>query len=378
MTKRIRVAVVFGGRSTEHEVSLVSARSVMAAMDPQRFEIVPIGVTKEGRWLVSGDPMRELTEGGRGAGPAGGGARPMLPGVAEPSSRSLEAVRGRTEAGKGIDPPDVVFPLVHGIYGEDGTLQGLLDMAGLPYVGAGVIGSAVGMDKDVSRRLLGHAGLPVVRTHVIPVATWTKEGKGARIESALSEIGLPCFVKPACSGSSVGVTKVRDARDLEAAVDDAFQYDTKALVERAVDAREIEVAVLGNDAPEASIPGEIVPCREFYDYAAKYVEDSRLLIPAPLEGDQTAEVRRLALEAFRLLEMAGLARVDFFLDRQDGRFYINEVNTLPGFTPISMYPRLWEASGVPYRELITRLITLALERHDRRKLLKTSYEPARP
>lgn len=386
MSRRTRVGIVFGGRSVEHEVSLISARSVMAAIDPERFEAVPIGVTKEGRWLIGGDPMRELTRAAeatrgraaavRGESPSDDppvGIRPMLPGLSEGGRQPA-----RAGSAPDSEPLDVIFPLVHGISGEDGTLQGLLEMADLPYVGAGVLGSSVGMDKDVSRRLFVHQGLPAVETICLRRSEWEGADRPAIARRVHEVVGWPCFVKPAGSGSSVGVSKVRTESELAAALDLAFQYDLKALVERAVNAREIEVAVLGNVEPVASVPGEIVPAHEFYDYESKYLTESKLLVPAPLEPAQAAEARRLAIEAFRVLDLAGMARVDLFLDRETGRFYLNEINTLPGFTPVSMYPRLWEATGLPYRELITRLIALALERRAERRALRTSYTPGVP
>jgi len=381
MSRRMRVGVIFGGRSVEHEISLISARSVMGAINPERFEVVPIGVTKDGRWLTSGDPLRLLQQDTRGEGAGRAGVRPMLPGLSgsqsvKPASPRAASSAGSEEGASGSGSLDVVFPLVHGIYGEDGTLQGLLEMADLPYVGAGVLGSALGMDKDVSRRLFAHHGLPVVATRRIGRNEWSREGPSFWQSTIVSEIGFPCFVKPAGSGSSVGVSKVASAAALMSAVEMAFEYDRKVLVERAVEAREIEVAVLGNDDPAASVPGEVVPCGEFYDYQAKYLKESQLLVPAPLEAAKAEEARRLALEAFRALELAGMARVDLFLDRANGQFYINEINTLPGFTPVSMYPRLWEASGLSYRDLVSRLISLALERYNQHKLLKTSYSPS--
>jgi D-alanine-D-alanine ligase len=375
VNRRLRVGVIFGGRSVEHEVSLMSARSVMAAIDEKRFEVVPIGVTRDGCWLTAGDPLRLLSSGAGAAGEPieSGAVRPALPGLNPPWSGTAggQAVAGPSD--ESVPPQlDVVFPLVHGIYGEDGTLQGLLEIADVAYVGAGVLASALGMDKDLARRLFQERGLPVVPWRAIRRREWLR--RGADFESNVTdEIGLPCFVKPSGSGSSVGVSKVRTASDLADAVEKAFEYDLKVLVERAINAREIEVAVLGNDEPAASVPGEIIPCHEFYDYEAKYLEESELLIPAPLEPAEAEEARRVALEVFRALDMSGLARVDFFLDRDSGKLVVNEVNSLPGFTPVSMYPKLWEASGIPYRELISRLIDLALERHRSRTAIKTTY-----
>ena len=327
--KKIRVGVIFGGRSGEHEVSLRSAESILNAIDRQKYEVVPITISHEGRWepfTLSADPLAE----------------------------------------RGVD---VVFPIVHGTYGEDGTVQGLFELANIPYVGAGVLGSAVGMDKDVMKRLLRNAGLPIVDY-------WTlrKRDLDSFLKTHIGALPYPVFVKPANLGSSVGITKVHAAEELPAALQTAAEYDQKIVVEQGVDAREIELSVLGNDDPVASLPGEIIPSHEFYDYNAKYVdEDSRLLIPAPLSEIQKNDARRLAIEAFKTLECSGMARVDLFLEKPTGKFYVNEINTLPGFTSISMYPKLWEASGIPYPELIDRLITLAIERHAEKKKLRTKY-----
>jgi D-alanine-D-alanine ligase len=371
MTRRLRVGVLFGGRSVEHDVSLVSARSVMAAIDPERFEVVPIGITRGGKWLPPArgrDPLALLAE-SAGTGSGRLEAEGVPAGLPVPAEREdlagPDASTGRL---------DIVFPLVHGIYGEDGTMQGLLEMADLPYVGSGVLGSAVGMDKEIAKILFTAAGLTVVPGEAVRQAGWTADRSGT-LARLSGRYGWPCFVKPAGSGSSVGVSKVRAAADLPAALDLAFRYDRKVLVEQAVDAREIEVAVLGNDAPEASVCGEIVPCHEFYDYDAKYHSESTLLVPAPLPDETAAGIRAAALAAFRALDLSGLARVDFFLDRTSGRYYLNEVNTLPGFTPVSMYPRLWEASGLAYRDLISRLIDLGLERHLLRRALDTTFIP---
>ncbi len=368
--EKLRVGLIFGGRSGEHEISLLSARGVMAALDPDRYEVVPIGIDKEGRWLAGGDPMGALTE--------GAAAQPAAL-LAEPSRRGLL----RLEEGQGgltavpFRRLDVVFPVLHGPYGEDGTIQGLLELADLPYVGAGVAASAVGMDKALFKDVMRAHGLPIVPHRVVKRRTWEQEPEAtvARLEAA---IGYDCFVKPANLGSSVGVSKAHNRAELRAALDEAARYDRKMVVEAAVDAREIEVSVLGNDDPIASVPGEIVPCNEFYDYAAKYLDgESELLIPAPLPDETTARIRRLAVEAYRAIDCAGMARADFLLERRTGEVYVNEVNTLPGFTPISMYPKLWEASGLPYGDLLDRLIELALERHADKSRSATSYPAAR-
>lgn len=363
-SKRMRVGVVFGGRSGEHEVSIRSARGVLAALDPARFEAVPLGIDRQGRWHRL--EARALL---------GAGSEPAALQVVGEGALVPAAPVAITATGQGSLTPelaiDVFFPVVHGTYGEDGTLQGLLEMAGVAYVGSGVLGSSVGMDKDVSKRLLRDAGLPVVDFLVArsggPVDVLFEE----RVEA---ELGFPCFVKPANMGSSVGVHKVKRRSELAAALAEAGRYDRKLLVERGVDAREIEVAVLealGGGPPRASLPGEIVPRHEFYSYDSKYLDENgaELLVPAPLEALEVREVQELAVRAFAALELEGLARIDFFLERGTGRWFVNEVNTLPGFTEISMYPRLWEASGLSYRDLVTHLIELALERHARRRAL---------
>ncbi|MBC7223732.1 MAG: D-alanine--D-alanine ligase [Anaerolineae bacterium] len=365
--KRLRVGVLFGGRSGEHEVSILSARGVMGALDREKYEVVPIAITKGGTWLAGGDPMKSLL-----AGPEAGGSVPVAL-VADPQDPHLLVLGEGEVGGRKRLEVDVVFPVLHGPFGEDGTVQGLLELAGVPYVGAGVASSAVGMDKALQKTLFAGKGLPVVQHQVIFRWEW-RQRPGQVLERVEATLGYPCFVKPANLGSSVGVTKARDRRELRNALDEAARYDRKMLVEQAVDAREIECSVLGNDAPQASVPGEIVPSREFYDYWAKYVDEgSQLLIPAPISPQLTEQVCTLAVEAFVALDCAGMARVDFLLDRQSEKLYISEVNTIPGFTPISMYPKLWEASGVTYRELIDRLIALAVERHADKAQNETSY-----
>lgn len=357
--KRLRVGVLFGGRSGEHEVSLASAASVIRGLDPDKYEAVPIGITKDGHWLV------------------GEGAAKMLPDVLKSGRRVMlsadptEAALIPLDRGAGAQRFDVIFPVMHGTFGEDGTIQGLLELAGLPFVGAGVLGSAVGMDKDVSKRLCQETGIPVVPW--ITVHRWRWEKEPAAVQAEIEEkFPYPLFVKPATLGSSVGMTKAHKSEELGAALDLACEYGTKILVEKAVSAREIEVSVLGNDEPQASIPGEIVPHREFYDYTAKYLEEgTQLKIPAELKPAQVKRLQGLAVQAFRALELSGMARVDFFLEKKGSKLYLNEVNTIPGFTSISMYPKLWEASGIPFRELIDKLIALALEAH--REKARTKY-----
>jgi D-alanine-D-alanine ligase len=373
--RKVRVAVVFGGRSGEHEVSLVSAASVMQAMDRERYEVFPIGITRSGRWLTNGEPMLAL-QSGQADGPAP--AEPATPqGERAPALApgSRELVPGTREAG--FPAVDVVFPVLHGPYGEDGTIQGLLEMAGIPYVGAGVLGSALGMDKVAMKDVFVAHGLPVV-DHVALLARDWRARPAEWVAQVEERLGYPCFVKPANLGSSVGVTKAHDRQELVRGLDEAAQYDRRLLVERGVNAREIEVSVLGNDEPQASVPGEVVPCNEFYDYAAKYLDgESQLLIPAPIPEDLSRQAQELALRAFVALDCAGMARVDFLLCRDTGRLYINELNTIPGFTPISMYPKLWEASGLPYPKLIDRLIELAMERFEERRRLRNEYPGAR-
>ncbi|MFB0546064.1 MAG: D-alanine--D-alanine ligase family protein [Anaerolineae bacterium] len=385
MKRKLRVGVIFGGRSGEHEVSLVSAESVMNAIDKDKYEVVPIGITKEGRWLTEGDPLKLLQSGETAMIESEDLAYPapdirLEEGISYPESRVRDLVStGRRELvpgtrKRGIPQVDVVFPVLHGPYGEDGTIQGLLELADIPYVGAGVLGSALGMDKALMKTVFKAKGLPVVDHLVIKRRDWETNSREViqRIEKAL---GYPCFVKPANLGSSVGVSKVHGPAELPAALNLAARYDRKMLAERAVDAREIECSVLGNDDPIASVPGEIIPCNEFYDYEAKYIAgESELIIPADLPPAVTQQVRHLAIEAFLALDCAGMARVDFLLDKKTDQIYISELNTIPGFTPISMYPKLWEASGIPYPELIDRLIELALERYEDKSRSETSYD----
>ena len=370
--KKIRIALVFGGRSGEHEVSLTSARSFIEALDPDRFTVIPVGITREGRWLAGPGILEKLES-----------RVDFLPRRGkDPNTGLTQATPLPEPIDETADPPapfaeaDVVFPLVHGTYGEDGCLQGLFELADLPYVGAGVLGSALAMDKLAAKAVLVAAGLPVGPHLGLTRAELEADPTGVvrKIETALN---YPLFVKPANLGSSVGITKVHGPSELAQALELAASYDRRIIVEGGLDAREIECAVLGNDSPEASVPGEILPAREFYDYDAKYVEDSELLIPAPLTTDQTAEARRLAVTSFKALDVSGMARVDLFLERATGRFYINEVNTVPGFTPISMYPKLWVASGLNYNDLVSRLVELALERHRDRRRTRRSYDSPR-
>jgi D-alanine-D-alanine ligase len=362
--KRLRVAVLFGGRSGEHEVSLASAASVIRGLDPDKYEAVPIGISKEGHWLIGNAATKLLPD------VLKNGQRIVM--AADPTDAALIPL-DRSGSGMG-QRLDVVFPVMHGTYGEDGTIQGLLDLAGLPFVGAGVLGSAVGMDKDIAKRLLQQSNIPVVPWVTVYRADWERDPAAIQKEIE-KKFRYPVFVKPAALGSSVGMTKVHSRAELGPALNLASEFAMKILVERAVNAREIEVAMLGNHDPKASIPGEIVPHREFYDYTAKYLEEgTALIIPAKLKPAQVKKIQALAVSAFRTLELLGMARVDFFLEKNGGKLYLNEVNTIPGFTSISMYPKLWEATGIPFRELIDRLITLALEVHQEKARTKYQIE----
>jgi D-alanine-D-alanine ligase len=371
MDKRLKIGLIFGGRSGEHEISLLSAQGVMAAIDPHKYEIVPIGITREGRWLAAGDPMKALVSGKDAeSNPAALLAEPTQRGLMRLEDREQERVLRAIE----VSQIDVAFPILHGPYGEDGTVQGLLELAGIPYVGAGVLASAVGMDKVVFKDIVRAHGLPVAAYLAVKRKEWERE-PDQTVACVEAEIGYPCFVKPANLGSSVGISKAHDRAELCQGLAEAARYDRKLLVETAIDAREIEVSILGNDEPIASVPGEIVPSREFYDYQAKYVDaESELLIPAPILPETAERVRELAVKAYLAIDCAGMARADFLLDRQSGAVYLNEVNTLPGFTPISMYPKLWEASGISYPDLIDRLVQLALERQADKGRSATSYQ----
>jgi D-alanine-D-alanine ligase len=354
-TDRVRLVVLFGGQSAEHEVSCTGAADVLAAVDPERYEVVPVGITREGTWVQADAAVAALERG-----------RASLPPRLSATGAELEPVRTVTPASGGL--PVVVLPLLHGPHGEDGTVQGLLELAGVPYVGSGVLASALSMDKVKANEVLSLHGLPQV-----PYASLRDtEVDRARDAVAAAGLGYPVFVKPANLGSSVGVTKVHDEGDLATAVALAASYDEWILIEQGVDAREIEVGVLGNADPRASVPGEIVSSHEFYDYEDKYIDGTcDLLVPAPLDEARTEEVRRLALDAYRALRCEGLARVDFFFEENGRGFLVNEVNTIPGFTPVSMYPRLWEATGVSYPDLIDELVRLAIERHERRSRFST-------
>ena len=386
MEKRLRVGILFGGRSGEHEVSLLSAASVLKSIDREKFDVVPIGITKEGRWLAAAE-AHDLLE-GNGTEPAQKlragdpettpGAKLLHEGIPtlmapEPGrSAVLENAKGR-----GGKPLDVVFPVLHGTFGEDGTIQGLFELAGIAYVGSGVLGSAAGMDKDVMKRLFAQAGLPIVRHVTVLRTEWESAPRKcvAKIEAALK---YPLFIKPANLGSSVGISKAHDRKELGPALTLASHYDRKLVIEEGVGgkkfrARELEVAVLGNDSPKASVVGEIIPGKEFYDYEAKYLSEGSVpVIPAKLTRTQAKQVREMAVAGFRACDLSGLARVDFLMEPGGKqRIFLNEVNTMPGFTRISMYPKLWDATGVTYRSLITKLIELALERFQEKS--RTTY-----
>lgn len=359
---KLRVGVLFGGRSGEHEVSLRSARSVVAAFDRARYEVTLLAIDKQGRWLTGQDAAGLL-------------APPSEASTAAFDTLALHAgaLRSLIPQAESLRSLDVIFPVLHGPLGEDGTVQGLLELADIPYVGCGVTASAVGMDKAICKAVFAAHGLPQAPWLALKRQRW-QDAPAATLDAIEAQLPYPLFVKPANLGSSVGISKAADRASLRQALDQAARYDRKLVVEQGIDAREIEVSVLGNDQPAASLPGEVIPSREFYDYAAKYIDDdSRLLIPAPLTAEQTAEVQRLAVAAFLAIDGAGLARVDFLLDRQSGQLYLNEVNTLPGFTSISMYPKLWAASGLPFESLVDRLVELALERHQDKSRNETSF-----
>jgi D-alanine-D-alanine ligase len=377
--KKLRIGVVYGGRSGEHEVSLASAAAVFQNLDPEKYEPLAIRIEKDGRWTLPRKPPSLMSaadvihaasaEGGR---PGDGAREAHL--VAHPGTETMLTIDRRddraTVSSLGLD---VVFPVLHGPYGEDGTVQGLLELANVAYVGAGVLASAVGMDKATMKLVFVAKGLPVCDYEVVLKRDWQKDER-AVMHAVVSKLGFPVFVKPANLGSSVGISKAKHAAELRDAIALAGEFDRKIVIEAAVpQAREIECAVLGNDEPEASVPGEVIPSREFYDYQAKYLDDaSKTVVPAKITKAQTREVRRLAIAAFKAIDGAGMARVDFLLGGDRGMLYVNEVNTIPGFTTISMYSKMWDASGLPYPKLLDRLIELAIERHAEKQLLRTS------
>lgn len=365
--RKIRVGVLFGGQSSEHAVSLASAQSVIAALDPEAYEVVPIGITRQGQWLTGGDPMRALL--------AAGGqltARPPETGAASNALRRTEGTSALAAGPEGaageLQRLDVVFPVLHGPFGEDGTVQGFLELADIAYVGSGVRGSAVGMDKAMMKALFRDAGLPTPRTRLVRESDWERT-PDAIVRVLVEMLGLPCFIKPANMGSSVGVSKAAAEGDIARALAAAFIHDDRVVVEEAIAGREVECSVLGNDDPQASAVGEIVvQGHDFYDYEAKYTDPTTCLrIPADIPTHVAEQVRRLAIEAFRTIDAAGLARVDFFYDEGNDRVLLNEINTMPGFTATSMYAMMWQAVGLSYGALVDRLITLAIERYDRRR-----------
>jgi D-alanine-D-alanine ligase len=383
--RKLRIGVIYGGRSSEHEVSLASAASVIANLDKRRYEPVPIRIDRDGRWSISDRPPTTVVAGDVIAKARQESDRParsgreayLVPHPGEETVLTCERATGETVARENAYVAgvalDVIFPVLHGPFGEDGTVQGLLELSGVPYVGSGVLASAVAMDKAMMKTAFAARGLPLVAHLVIWRDQWeaSPEEVTATVGARLS---FPVFVKPANLGSSIGISKVKVAGELAAAMRLALEFDRKIVIEAGVSAaREIECSVIGNDRPEASLPGEIVPSREFYDYEAKYVEESKSIVPAPLDGATTAEVRRLATEAFLAVEASGFARIDFLLSRETGRLYVNEINTIPGFTTISMFPKLWEATGLGYRALLDRLVDLAFERHAARQSFRTSH-----
>lgn len=360
---KTKVGVIFGGRSGEHEVSLRSAKSVMEALDEKRFEIIPIGIKKDGLWISGNHVWEELS-------------------FNETRGDNYEVtILPRPEEGlwrvnplEKISDLDVVFPVLHGTYGEDGTLQGLLEMADLPFVGSGVLGSALGMDKVVMKKIFIYEGLNVSRFLGFHRKEWEKE-REKYTEKIDHELSLPLFIKPANLGSSVGISKVKSIEKLPEAIDKAATYDSKIIVEENIEGKEIEVSILGNESPSASVCGEIIPSKEFYDYEAKYLDDnSELIIPADISDELEKEIREIAVKAFRALDAKGLARIDFFVNESTGEIYINEINTMPGFTEISMYPKLWEKSGLSYKELLTKLVDLALDIHKEKKKNITDFK----
>lgn len=367
MKRKLKIGVLFGGRSAEHEVSLVSATSVINALDKQKYDVVPIGITLDGRWISSPDTLEVLKSKKKI------NQQPQKILLPDPNLQGILEIFSKTNTEEKID---VIFPVLHGTFGEDGTIQGLLELANIPYVGAGVLSSSVAMDKIVARRLYKAAGIPVTPD----VGFLWKEFKANKkfyISQVASELGFPCFVKPANMGSSVGITKAHNRRELEDAIELAANYDRKILVEKAVqNAHEIEVSLLGNDNPIVSVLGEIIPSNEFYDYDAKYVDGkSTSEIPAKIPKQVTEKIKEYALRGYKAIDCSGMARADFLVERNSNKIYLNELNTIPGFTSISMYPKLWEASGIPYSKLLDILINLAIERFEEKSKLKTVYRP---
>jgi D-alanine-D-alanine ligase len=368
--KKLRIGIVYGGRSGEHEVSLASARAVIDNLDRSKYEIVPIGITSQGTWLLGTEPA-QLIAAGQGVNQQTSSQTTAVTLTGDPTVRRLIPLQGDTPL-QDNGQLDVIFPVLHGTYGEDGTLQGLLEMANVPYVGCNVLGSALGMDKEKMKMVFSSVGLPIGPYLVYRRNQWERDPQ-VILDTIERQLGYPNFIKPVNLGSSVGINKAHYRSELEHAMNSAAEYDRKIIIEQGIDCRELECAVLGNDEPIASVVGEVIPSNEFYDYNAKYLDNkSQIVIPADIPQATAEEVRRQAVQAFLVLDLSGLARVDFFLEKDTGKVYINEVNTLPGFTQISMYPKLWAASGIAYTELLDRLIELAIERHADRQRNRTS------
>jgi D-alanine-D-alanine ligase len=371
--RKLSIGVIFGGQSGEHDVSLMSAQSVMSALDRTKYDVIPIGISKEGRW-ITGNAVAALSTGETGAHPVA-----LLPDPQSSALMQIELTESQPTSLSVVSELDVVIPILHGTYGEDGTVQGLLELAGLPYVGAGVVGSAVGMDKAIFKYVMAANNIPILPWRMTAIDEWAQDPSTvvATIETVIS---FPVFTKPANLGSSVGISKCRNRKEMVAGINEAFRFDRRVVVEQGIDARELEVAVLGNEKPVASIVGEVRPRRDFYDYYAKYVaepgseDESELIIPANINPAMSVQVRALAIEAYKAIDCAGMGRVDMLLDKDSKNLYINEINTIPGFTRISMYPKLWEASGISYPQLLDQLISLALERRKVKENMTTSFE----
>jgi D-alanine-D-alanine ligase len=372
-TQKIRVGVIFGGRSGEHEVSLNSAKSVMAALDETKYEVVPIGIDKNGRWLT-GNPMAALADGVEATQSA-----TLLPDPESSSLMKMETADSAPTSLTAVTELDVIFPVLHGTYGEDGTVQGLLELASIPYIGAGVVGSAVGMDKAIFKYVMAANGIPILPWLLVDKPDWAAR-QAAIISQIETKLRYPLFTKPANLGSSVGISKCNNRDELIAGMNEAVAYDRRVVVEQGINVRELEVSVMGNHAPLASVVGEIKPRRAFYDYVAKYLaepnsdDDSELIIPANISAEQSDEIRALAIKAYKAIDCAGLGRVDLLLDTDTGDLYLNEINTIPGFTKISMYPKLWAAAGISYSQLLDHLIAYAIERHEEKHGLKTTFD----
>ena len=371
--KKIKVGIIFGGRSGEHEVSFCSASSIIKAIDKDKYTVVPIGITKEGRWISPQDSVSALQ-----SGKIKGKSTVIL--LNDPSGSALVRIDNnqRLDKSSTLEKLDIIFPVLHGPYGEDGTVQGLLELADIPYVGAGVTASAISMDKDLMKTIFKQKDLPILKWMTIKRKEWQKD-KEKILSLVQDDFEYPLFVKPTNLGSSVGITKVHKKEELEKAIDLASSYDRKILIEKGLEeVREVECSVLGNDEPQVSVVGEVKPAGEFYDYDSKYTDkETQLIVPADLPDGVSRKVQEIALRAFKAVDAAGMARVDFFVSRKENKIYLSEINTIPGFTSVSMYPRLWEANGITYSELIDRLIQLALERHQDKNQNKISYDESK-